>query len=128
MFRAISVVDVLSCEEARQILLSQDETAFYTLLNDIGFDLKHEVDYEVCLHRPMVLDKITKTPVETGRWIGTERRDDWWLRSEHCSMENRLEMIGKKDVAFQKELLEMNRRPNFTAMACDYLADNAMGG
>lgn len=128
MHRIISVIDLLSCAESKEILKNEDEKAFEQLLFDIGFDINQHIDYQICLHRPMSYLAADKHPVEAGRWIGVERKDSAWLESEHCTYDNKLEIIGTKDLEFQKELVAMSQPPNFTLNICEHLKENSVEG
>lgn len=125
MVRYISIYDLLSYEDSKRIVMSGDSEAFKKLLHDIGFDTKEDIEMQECLHRPMVFIAANKTPVYGLRFVGEERTDDEWVKSGHCSHENKLRIIGRTDVGFQRELLNMCSYPKFTLMACDYLKSNS---
>lgn len=115
--RTISLEDIRSVPEAHKVLLSGDETLFKELLFSIGFDVERDIEMEVVTHRPMVHQKEITGP----RWIGHERRDDEWMKSKHCTQENRLEKVGTTDLAFQRELVAMGSLPNYTAMIISHI-------
>lgn len=123
--RTISMEDIKFVPEAFEILVASSKqtdvekgkTAFMEMLHDIGFDIERGVEMEVVKHRPMVHQK----EVECPRWVGHERRDPEWMNSKHCTQENRLEVIGCTDLAFQKELVQMGQMPNFTAMFISHI-------
>jgi hypothetical protein len=117
MHRVISYEDLLSFPESKEILMDGNETRLYGLLYDIGFDINKEVEYQNCLHRPM----IHNLPVEGVRIFGTERTDKEWMKSTYCTMENKLEQTGMKDVALLREMLNMMKVSNFTSEIIDHI-------
>jgi cobalamin biosynthesis Co2+ chelatase CbiK len=121
MHRIISLVDLRSVPEAREIMEANDAAAWYRLLHDIGFDVNRDIEMEVVAHRPMTSQEVVTCP----RWVGHERRDDVWMASEHCTFENKLEVIGIKDLAFQRELVAMGATPNYTAMFIDHIRQSS---
>lgn len=124
MIRWISIVDLLSFEESKEIVQSGSDKEFKELFFNIGFDITREIEYQMCLHRPMVYMAAQKAPILTIRWVGHERRDKMWMQSEYCSWENKLEELGTRDLAFQKELVAMGQFPNFTSMILEHIRDN----
>lgn len=115
MHRAVSVVDLLSFPESKAILQNNNKGEFVALLYTIGFDIKQPIDYQICNHRALIDGQI----YYTGRWVGQERGDDEWLKSVYCTLENRIEKVGVKDLAFQEELNKMSAMPNYTAMTIE---------
>lgn len=115
MHRAVSVVDLLSFPESKAILQNDNKGEFVALLYTIGFDINQPIDYQICNHRALIDGEI----YYTGRWVGQERGDSEWLRSVYCTLENRIEKVGTKDLAFQEELIKMSAMPNYTAMTID---------
>ena len=115
MHRAISVIDLLSFPESRDIVQSGNKAEFVVLLHNVGFDIKQPIDYQICLHRALIDNEI----YYSGRWVGSERGDNEWLRSEYCTLENRIEKVGTKDLALQDELNKMSSMPNYTAMTIE---------
>ena len=121
MHRIISLVDLRSVPEAREIMESLDYAAWYRLLHDIGFDVSREIEMEVVAHRPMSSQEVVTCP----RWVGHERKDAEWVESIHCTFENKLERIGITDLAFQRELVAMGATPNYTAMFIDHIRQSS---
>lgn len=115
--RWVSVFDLLQFERSREAILNDDFTEFYNILYEIGIDIDKEIDVQYVTHRPLS----TKTPFTGLRWVGEERRDKEWLESEWCTRENKLELLGAKDVSFLKEIIEMSKLPQFTQRAMDHL-------
>ena len=115
MHRAVSVIDLLSFPESKAILQNDNKGEFVVLLHTIGFDIKQPIDYQVCHHRALIDGQV----YYTGRWVGSERGDDEWLSSEYCTLENRIEKVGIKDLSFQEDLVRMSSLPNYTAMTID---------
>lgn len=124
--RWVSIYDLLEIEESREALLKDDEESLKSQLWTSGFDVDELFELQVCLHRQMFFGD--KKPVYGIRFISRERVDQWWVDSEHCTLENKLEIIGTKDLEFQKQLVGMYCPPNFTAMACDHLKENSLEG
>lgn len=55
--------------------IGQDQTAFETILHDLGADLKYGYEFNVCLYRSRMTNK-----VEYGvRVMFKERTDKWWV-------------------------------------------------
>lgn len=119
MQRSISLIDLLSVRESKQVLLDGDGEGFKEMMHNIGFDVRKEVEWQLCLHRPMSYLSTDKAPVYGARWVGEERQDPEWVSSEYCSFENKMEIIFKKDRGFHQQLQEMSTLPNFTQMAID---------
>lgn len=115
MHRAISVIDLLSFDESKQIIERGNKAEFVVLLHNIGFDIKQPIDYQICFHRAMIDNEI----YYSGRWVGSERGDSEWINGEHCTLENKIEKVGTKDLALQDELIKMSSLPNYTAMTID---------
>jgi len=118
--RAISMEDLRAVPEAYKVFMEGSHQDFMDLLYSIGFDTKKDIEVETVFHRPMVHSREVACP----RWIGEERSDPEWMASPYCTLENKLVQIGKKDVTFQKELVEMGTFPNYTAMFVDHIKDN----
>lgn len=127
MLRWISVTDLISFPDSKKIVLEGDEDKFAELLHDIGFDIEKGYEFEECLHRPMVFKGVDKQPIMGWRIVGTERRDNQWMMSGYASMENRLEKVGEKDVSLLKDMLDMSKQTNFTAMMIDDMKNNSKG-
>jgi hypothetical protein len=115
MHRAISVIDLLSFPESRDIVQSGNKAEFVVLLHNIGFDIKQPIDYQICFHRAMIDNDV----YYSGRWVGSERGDNEWLKSEYCTLENKIEKVGTKDLALQEELTRISSLPNYTAMTIE---------
>ena len=113
--RAISVIDLLSVPEMKEIVMERDVEAFTKAMWDSGFDTQYGLMYQVCWHRTF----FDKTPVYTGRFVSEERSDKEWMNSGNASYEKRLEQYGKTDREFQRMLIEMNAYPNFTGIVID---------
>ena len=55
--------------------IGQDKEAFETILHDLGADLDHGYEFNVCLYRSRMTNK-----VEYGvRVMFKERQDKWWV-------------------------------------------------
>lgn len=117
MHRVVSTFDLLSFDESKKVLSEGSEEDLINLLYELGFSKDHEIEIQECAHRPMV----TKAVYNGARFFGRERIDDEWLNSEYCTRENKLELIGVKDTSFLKELLEMSKETNFTAMIVSHI-------
>lgn len=121
--RAISIVDLLSFEESREIVRRGDEDALRELLYNIGFDVEYGWDYQICLHTPHIHKGSGKGPVYTMRIVGEERYDEEWLNSEHCSREQRMAHLWLKDRGLVEELERLSHTPNWTGMLIEHLEE-----
>ena len=108
MQRAVSVFDLLNHPESKAVVASGDKEQLEQLLFSIGFDISKEIEEEMCWHRPLY----TNETMYGTRWIGSERTDQEWLKSEFCTFDNRLERVGLKDVGLQRDLLKMCSVPS----------------
>lgn len=115
MHRAVSVIDLLSFPESKTVLQNDNKGEFVALLYAIGFDIKQPIDYQICHHRAL----IDGQAYYTGRWVGSERGDNEWFKSEYCTLENKIEKVGTKDLALQEELTRISSLPNYTAMTIE---------
>ena len=122
--RWISIVDLLSYRESREIVVEEDVESFNKMMHDIGFDMKYGILYQICLHRPMVHKGTDKPPVYTGRFVGEERFDEEWLTSGNASEEQRRNHMWLDDPSFVEELEKLSTYPNFTKMALDRVREN----
>jgi|SRR5690606_24015844 len=117
MHRALSFYDINKVPEAEEVFVSGDEVKIMNMLFDVGFDIKRPIEQQYCLHRAMTNNQV----VEGWRFVGTERKDEEWLRSEYCTRENKLEVVGAKDFHLLKDLIVLDKRPNFTQMIVDHM-------
>lgn len=109
MYRWLSLFDILSIEEMKEIIVNEDYWSFYEALNQAGFDINKDIDFESCYHR-----RVTGEVVYGPRLIGEERLDPEWIGSGHASEEAWKASIGKRDVSLLRELEEMSKESNFT--------------
>lgn len=119
MHRVVSLFDLIQIEKSREAFINNDMTLWYEILHELGFDINRDILEQKCLHRPLS----TNEPFFGIRWIGTERKDEEWLSSPYCTRENKLEVIGIKDLEFQKDLLDMSRYPQWTQRAMEHMKD-----
>lgn len=116
--RYISAFDLLSVEEAKEIVANDDYTKFYDLLFDIGFDINREIEFQEVYCRSLINHNI----ICLGRWIGFERVDKEWINSEYCTFENKL--LYREDKSMVMELAKMSNVPNFTGMLVEHIEEN----
>lgn len=116
--RYISVFDLLSVKEAKEIVANDDYTRFYDLLFDIGFDINREIEFQEVYCRSFINHNI----ICLGRWIGFERVDEEWINSEYCTFENKL--LCREDKSMVMELAKMSNVPNFTGMLIEHIEEN----
>lgn len=121
--RYVSMVDLLSIPEMKEIIMNADKPAFMKAMWDSGFDTVYGLMYQVCWHRPF----FSNIPIYTGRFVSEERSDANWVNSEHCSLEKRLEHYGKYDPELQKDLVALSAMPNFTSMFIEHVKRQPYG-
>ena len=119
MHRSISFYDLLLFDQSKQIVMEGKDVELLKLLHDIGFDITKELNYELCYHRPMSTNQV----FYGDRIVGAERIDLEWLESEYCTMENRLEIAGMRDLELQRDMIEMMQVGNWTAAFIEYIKD-----
>lgn len=108
-FKWVSVWDICRVPEAKDILLSDDLTAIYDMLYNIGFDINFQIDVESCYHRT-----IYKEIVYAPRFVGFPRLDEEWMNSGYATHEEWKMSLGRKDVSLLREIEDMSRESNFT--------------
>lgn len=121
-FKWVSVWDICRIPEAKDIILSDNLSAIYQMLHDIGFDINHQIDVESCYHRT-----IYKEIVYAPRFVGFPRLDEEWLNSGYATHEEWKMAVGKRDVSLLKEIELMSRESNFTGELIAHL-ENYWGG
>lgn len=115
--RYISLYDLLSFDESKEIVKNNDFSGFYKLLHDVGFDINSEIEFQDVYCRSMIDHRI----ICLGRWVGFERSDREWLESEYCTLNNRIMIAGRKDLHLMLEMERMMRTANFTGMIIDHM-------
>lgn len=109
--RILSFKDIEYVPEASEVHNSGDTELIQQMLYNVGFDVSRPIDKVLDTHRPMS----STQEVTTYRYVGTERQDQEWLLSGNCSDLNRMELVGKRDVSLQADLLNMSRSPQYSA-------------
>ena len=116
---AVSLFDLCSVKESKDILLSKDKDKLEGLLHSIGFDIEFGYDLTApVLHRPAATNKVWMG----RRFEGIERSDDEWLKSGHASQEAIVQYT--KDHTLRSDLIYMSQRPRNTQAAMEYVKDN----
>ena len=68
MIRWISLYDLMENEEMHEIIKNDDISEFYRVMYDIGFDINHEIDFQLVDCRSMTNPGV----ITNGRYVGTE--------------------------------------------------------
>lgn len=117
--RHISLVDLMSFEESREIIVNQDLRRFQSLMFNIGFDTGFGISRRECYHIPLTnLNKENKV-VWSVRFEGRERCDEKWLNSGYASEYLRDHMVMLRDRQLFVELCRMSQYPNWSGMLLD---------
>lgn len=113
--RYVSLIDLLSFPESKEVVLSEDIDKLENLLYSLGLEVySYGYTYQVCWHRPLISMRVDNNPVYSGRWVSEERNDKEWVNSLYCSEEKRMEVLYLKDKELVKDIESMRVYPNPT--------------
>lgn len=127
MERRISLIDLMSNEDCKKKLLAVElrqatPASLKPMFFELGFDVNNEhemgVQLDSCWHRPHS-SKDNKA-IKGIMFYSRERADSEWLRSEHCSFENKCEQI--EDQSLRQELVNMSREINYHEATVNYMS------
>ncbi len=118
--RVVNLIDLLNTiPGVKGIIERNNKEEIDNLLFPLGFDIKQGWEVEQCLHRPLTAKN--NEPVFGVRIVGYERSDPKWLRSEHCTWENKVE---NSEVELRDELISMSKQSNFTGDLLAHIEEN----
>ena len=115
--RWVSLYDLVSIPEIKEVILNDDLGTFYEILWEAGFDINKEIEYDPSYCRSMIDHKV----ICFGRFVASERDDDEWRDSGNMTLETRMRIAGRKDATLLKEMEALSRESNFTGDLCDSL-------
>lgn len=116
------MVDLLSHEKAKKILMHGSNEDIKEMLYGLGFDVYgYGLEYQIVEHVPLSWRPYKNKSVHTGRFYSWERRDEEWIESGNCSEEQRLAQMYLKDKELVEDLARLSHLPNWTGMAMDHL-------
>lgn len=118
--RSISLYDLMEYSEAKKAILENDKQSLNKFLHYLGFDVTQEIEYEDCLHRPLMSK--SNQPVYGTRIVGFERSDSEWEQSGNMSWEQKVNLTS--DPHLRVELAVMGKSYNNT----DHIISNIKGG
>ena len=116
MYIWVSMHDILDNPTLREVVLSNDEGTFYKALDEAGFDINDDIEWQACYHR-----RLNKEVVYGVRIFGREKTTEEWLSSGNASLEARKVAAGRKDVSLLREMEAMSKQPNFTGQLVEHL-------
>lgn len=123
--RWISVVDLLSHEKAKKILMHGSNEDIKEMLYGLGFDVYgYGLEYQIVVHVPLSWKSYKNKSVYTGRFVSQERSDEEWIESGNCSEEKRLSKMYLEDKELVKEIERLSYLPNWTGMAMAHLEEH----
>lgn len=118
--RHISLIDLMSFEESREIVTEGDTDSFLSLMYSIGFDTEFGISSRECYHIPLTLLEKENKMVWSVRFEGRERSDPQWIGSGYASEYLEDHLLIKKDRHLFIELCRMSQYPNWSGMLMDY--------
>ena len=113
----LSVSDLLLIKDFQVAFGNDDKQAIEKILFENGMDIDEPYTVEFSKHR-----NLRGQIVSCDRYVGEERCDKVWLKSDACSWENQVESC---DLDLRIALKTMSRQNNNTGMILDSLERHA---